>query len=48
MLKRVAQRIIRTKSDGTHLAGITPKIHEKRTTSLNVAGKLKVIYQILS
>merc|ERR1711971_1502980 len=41
MLRRVINRqLIRTKSDRSHLAGVTPKLHEDRSSSLDLAGKL--------
>ena len=43
MLRRVINRqLIRTKSDRSHLAGVTPKLHEDRSSSLDLAGKLVV------
>merc|ERR1711970_73714 len=43
MLRRIVSRQLlcqRAKSDGSHLAGITPKLHEDRTSSLDLKGKL--------
>ena len=42
--KAVTRQIVRAKSDRSHLAGITPKSHENRGSSLtpNLAGQLTV------
>ena len=44
MLRRIVPRQLlqRAKSDGSHLGGITPKLHEDRSSSLDLKGKLAV------
>lgn len=44
MLRRATLQITRLASDGSHLVGITPKLHENRGPSQNLGGVLKVNY----